>query len=93
MTAATTPRSSRSSASTSSVESLLESAGGCWLAGGEQPTLADLAAIPLAVRVPMWVPELAPDPASLPLACAWLAALRARPSAAEVDRRGAPVNA
>jgi glutathione S-transferase len=52
------------------------------------PTFADLAAIPLAVRLSTWKPELAPDPDSFPAVRAWCARLRARPSAAEVDRRG-----
>ncbi len=75
------------------VEQLLGQAGGRWLAGGEEPTLADLAALPLAVRLPAWKPELQPDPAAAPLTAAWLQALRERPSAAQVDRRGEPVPA
>jgi glutathione S-transferase len=70
------------------VERLLERSGNGWLAGGDQPSLADLTAIPLAVRLPAWKPELQPDSDAWPLAVAWLAALRARPSAAEVKRRG-----
>jgi glutathione S-transferase len=75
------------------LEDLLGRTDGPWLAGGDEPTLADLAAIPLAVRLPQWNPELQPDPAEHPRAAAWLEALRARPSAAEVDRRGEPVAA
>lgn len=63
-----------------------------WFLGGEGPTLVDLAAIPLAVRLPAWKPELAPAPDTLPLTAAWLEALRARPSAVEVDRRGTRVS-
>ena len=74
------------------LEALLARTDGPWLCG-EEPTLADLAAIPLAVRLPQWKPELAPDPAEHPRAAAWLDALRARPSAAEVDRKGTPVEA
>ncbi|MGO9974085.1 MAG: glutathione S-transferase family protein [Solirubrobacteraceae bacterium] len=72
------------------LESLLGRSPGPWLAGNGQPTLADLAAIPLAVRLPAWMPELAPAATAQPLAAAWLQALRERPSAAEVDRRGMP---
>jgi glutathione S-transferase len=75
------------------LEALLGRTDGPWLCGAEDPTLADLAAIPLAVRLPQWKPELAPDPAEYPRAAAWLDALRARPSAAEVDRKGTPVEA
>ncbi|HEX4109446.1 MAG TPA: glutathione S-transferase family protein [Solirubrobacteraceae bacterium] len=73
------------------LERLLERADGPWLAGGPEPSLADLSAIPLAVRLPSWKPELQPDPDACPRASAWLATLRERPSAAEVDRRGEPV--
>jgi glutathione S-transferase len=59
--------------------------------GGEAPTIVDLAAIPLAVRLPQWKPELQPDAQRHPHVAAWLEALRERPSAAEVDRRGEPV--
>ncbi len=69
-------------------ERLLERAGGRWLAGGEEPSLADLSALPLAVRLPAWLPDLAPDPERHPLTCEWLGALRAHPAAGEVDRRG-----
>ncbi len=71
------------------VEALLSRTDGPWLAGGEDPTLADLAAIPLAVRLPAWKPELAPG-ADLLHTTRWLELLRARPSAAEVDRTGEP---
>ncbi|MGO9752713.1 MAG: glutathione S-transferase C-terminal domain-containing protein [Solirubrobacteraceae bacterium] len=71
-------------------EQLLGRTDGRWLTGGEQPTLADLAALPLAVRLPAWKPELQPDPAVAPLTAAWLQALRERPSATEVDRRSEP---
>jgi glutathione S-transferase len=66
---------------------------GTWLLPGREPTLLDLAAIPLAVRLPEWKPELEPDPNAQPRTEAWLAALRARPSAVEVGRRGEPVAA
>lgn len=69
-------------------EDLLARTDGPWLLGGEEPTLADLTAIPLAVRLPQWKPELQPDPDAQPRATEWLEQLRARPSAAEVDRKG-----
>jgi glutathione S-transferase len=73
------------------VEELLSRTDGPWLAGGEAPSLADLAALPLAVRMPAWKPELAPAADEFALTDAWLQRLRDRPSAAEVDRRGEPV--
>jgi glutathione S-transferase len=73
------------------VEDLLSRTDGPWFLGGEEPSLVDLAAIPLAVRLPAWKPELAP-PAELTRTRAWLEALRERPSAAEVDHRGEPVS-
>ena len=72
------------------VERLLGRNDGPWLIAGDEPTLADLAAIPLAVRLPAWTPELAPDPETYPATAAWLQRLRDRPSAAEVDRSGEP---
>ena len=75
------------------VETQLAATEGPWLLAGERPTLVDLAAIPLAVRLPQWKPELAPDPGQYPLTAAWLQALRSRPSASEVDRRGEPIPA
>lgn len=75
----------------STLERLLGAAGGQWLAGGEVPSLADLAALPLAVRVAHWRPDLLPDADAVPLSAAWLEALRARPSAAEVDAKGRPI--
>jgi glutathione S-transferase len=74
------------------VEAMLERADGPWFLGGEDPTLVDLAVIPLAVRLPEWKPELAPAPEAFPRTVAWLENLRARPSAAEVDRRGEPIS-
>jgi len=73
------------------VEGLLGRSGSGWLMGGEEPTLVDLAAIPLAVRLPQWKPDVAPSPDAHPASAAWLESLRARPSAAEVDRKGTPV--
>jgi glutathione S-transferase len=73
-------------------EVLLARSGGPWLIPGDTPTLADLAAIPLAVRLPTWKPELAPAE-TLTHTAAWLQRLRDRPSAAEVDRRGVSVAA
>ncbi len=71
-------------------EGLLGRTPGVWLLEGEEPTLADLAAIPLAVRLPRWKPELAPDPGRQPRTVAWLHALAARPSASEVWRKDEP---
>jgi len=70
------------------VEKLLGQTAGPWFMGGPEPTLVDLAAMPLAVRLPEWKPELAPDAESFPRTTAWLDALRARPSMAEVGRKG-----
>ena len=70
------------------VEAMLDQADGPWFLTGAEPTLVDLAAIPLAVRLPEWQPELAPGIDDFPRTAAWLETLRARPSAAEVNRRG-----
>jgi glutathione S-transferase len=72
-------------------EQLLARTDGPWLGAGDDPTLPDLAAIPLAVRLPTWKPELAPDADQFPRIDAWLTRLRDRPSSAEVDRRGEPL--
>lgn len=69
-------------------EAVLGETEGTWLMGGEEPTLADLAALPLAVRLEEWRPDLAPSPDDYPRAAAWLEALRAHPTAPEVDRKG-----
>jgi glutathione S-transferase len=61
---------------------------GPWLMG-EQFTYADLGAMPLAVRLPEWAPQLAPDAGDYPLVAAWLEALRERPSAEAIDAAGA----
>ncbi len=73
------------------LERMLARTPGPWLLGGPDPLLCDLAAMPLAVRLPAWAPELQPDPESQPAATAWLAALRDHPAAVEVDRRGGPL--
>ncbi|MDQ6744626.1 MAG: glutathione S-transferase family protein [Actinomycetota bacterium] len=75
----------------STVEELLERSDGPWMAASEEPSLVDLAAIPMAVRLPAWKPELQPSEQEHPQTAAWLGRLRERPSAAEVDRRGQPV--
>ena len=77
----------------SPLEDLLGREEGDWLVYGEQPTLADLAAMPLAVRLPEWKPELGPDPETHPRVSAWLQRLRERPTATEVDRPGEPAPA
>jgi glutathione S-transferase len=63
---------------------------GPWLCG-EQFTYADIAGMAVAVRIPQWKPELAPDPETTPRVAAWFEALRARPSAAEIDAKGTRV--
>ena len=73
-------------------EKLLGRTDGPWLLAGEDPTLADLAAIPLAVRLPQWKPELVPDPDAHPKLTDWMDRLRQRPSVAEVDRQGEKVD-
>jgi glutathione S-transferase len=72
-------------------EKLLGQGDGRWLLAGDEPTMADLAAMPLAVRLPQWKPDLVPDPDEYPLTAAWMEQLRQRPSAAEVDRGGEQV--
>jgi len=74
----------------STAEQLLSRTDGPWLVAGEAPTLADLAATPLAVRLPAWKPELVPDAGAFPLVDAWLSRLRDRPSSAAVHTRGTP---
>lgn len=71
-------------------EVLLARASGPWLLDGDHPTLADLSALPLAVRLPQWRPDLAPDPGEYPLVNAWLQRLRDRPSAQAVKHKGQP---
>ena len=67
------------------LEDLLSRTEGPWLAGTEEPTLADLSGMPLAVRIPQWNAELGP-----PLECvgatAWLHALREHPLVAMGER-------
>lgn len=75
------------------LESELGRHDGPWLMGGERPTLADLTAMALAVRMPQWRPDLAPEADAHPLTTAWLAQLRERPSAAAIDHRGEPAPA
>ncbi|HET9073605.1 MAG TPA: glutathione S-transferase family protein [Solirubrobacteraceae bacterium] len=64
-----------------------------WLLGSEGPLLPDLAALPLAVRLLAWAPDLQPSPDVHPCAVEWLTALRDHPAAAEVVRRGEPAPA
>jgi glutathione S-transferase len=70
------------------LDELLGRTDGPWLMGGSEPTLADLGAMPLAVRMPTWKPEVQPDPETAPRSVAWLEALRERPEVEEVDRKG-----
>ena len=74
----------------STAEQLLSRTDGPWLVAGEAPTLADLAATPLAVRLPAWKPELVPDTGAFPLVDAWLSRLRDRPSSAQSTRAARP---
>jgi len=67
------------------LEAALAEHEGPWLCG-EQLTFADLSGLPLAVRLPEWRPHLVPDAAEYPRVTAWMAALRARPSAATIDQ-------
>jgi maleylpyruvate isomerase len=69
------------------LDDLLGRSDGPWLAGGSEPTLADLSAMPLALRIPQWKAELGPS-SELTRATAWLGALREHPAAGEVKRRG-----
>ncbi len=69
------------------LEAALAATDGPWLMGDDF-TYADLTALPLAVRVPEWAPQLAPDPQEYPLCAAWLQTLRERPSAAAIDAAG-----
>jgi glutathione S-transferase len=71
-------------------ETLLARHEGPWMMGGERPTLTDLAAMPLAVRLPQWRPDLLPDPERHPLTTDWLAQLRERPTATAVEQKGQP---
>jgi glutathione S-transferase len=73
------------------LDDLLGRSDGPWWAGGSEPTLADLSALPLAVRIPQWKAELGPPP-ELTRATAWLDALREHPAAGEVKRRGRPAD-
>ncbi len=75
------------------LEGMLAKTDGTWLMGGDEPTMTDLAAMPLAVRLPAWRSELEPSADEYPRVAAWLDALRAHPVAVEVDRAGDPVEA
>lgn len=75
------------------LEDLLGRTDGPWMCGGDSPTLVDLAAMPLAVRLPEWNADLQPSADEYPRAAAWLDALRSHPLAVEVDRKGEPVEA
>jgi glutathione S-transferase len=73
-------------------EELLSRSEGPWMLPGTEPTLLDLSALALSVRLPRWAPELAPDPEAQPRVTAWLERLRERPSAAAVRQKGRPVS-
>ena len=69
------------------LEAALAGRDGPWLMG-ETFTYADVGGMPLAVRLPQWTEQLAPDPDAFPLSDAWLQALRERPSAPAAEARG-----
>jgi glutathione S-transferase len=73
------------------LEEMLEQSGGPWVCG-DQFTYADLGAMPSAVRIPLWVPAIVPNPDETPLVAKWFEALRERPSAAAVLAKGDPVH-
>jgi glutathione S-transferase len=73
------------------LDSLLGATDGAWLAGGDAPSLADLAGMPIAVRLPQWNAELGPPP-ELTRVTAWLDSLREHPLAEEVKRAGSPAD-
>lgn len=77
------------------LEQRLAAHGGEWLAG-DMFTYGDLGAMPVAVRVPVWlpaigVPEAVPSPDETPLVAALFDRLRERPSAAAIEAKGDPV--
>jgi len=63
---------------------------GPWMMG-DQFTFVEVSGLPLAVRLPEWMPQLQPDPAVAPRVLEWLGALRERPSAAAIDGAAAGV--
>lgn len=71
----------------SRLEDALGTHEGPWLAG-EQFTLADVAGMAVAVRIPQWAAHLAPNEDEHPRVAAWFAALRERPSAPAIDAAG-----
>jgi glutathione S-transferase len=71
------------------LEAMLNATDGTWLLGGDEPGFADLAALPLAVRMIEWQSGLEPDPDAYPRTTAWFAAMKERPEVEEVDRKGA----
>lgn len=75
------------------LDELLSRSDGPWLMGGDDPTLADLTAVPLAVRLPQWRADLEPSAEEHPRSAAWLEALRDHPTAPAVERSGEPVEA
>jgi len=74
------------------LEAALAVHGGPWMCG-EQFTYADIAGMAVSVRIPEWVPALAPDPEQTPLVAAWMQALRERPSVTALDDSGELVEA
>ena len=70
------------------LEAALAERDGPWMTG-DQFSYVEVTGVPLAVRLPEWMPQLQPDPQATPLVTQWLTALRDRPSAAQVDAAGA----
>lgn len=69
------------------LEAALGEHDGPWLCG-ETLTYADLCGMAPAVRLQQWRPDLLPDADQVPRVAAWMDALRDRPSAAAIERKG-----
>lgn len=72
------------------LEAALGAHDGPWLCG-EQFTYADITGMAVAVRIPQWAPQLAPDPEATPRVAAWFEELRGRESASAIDAKGTRV--
>jgi glutathione S-transferase len=64
---------------------------GPWVCG-EEFTYADLYGMAVAVRLPVWTPDLVAGVDALPNVSAWFEQLRARPTVAALDAKGEPVH-
>ena len=71
-------------------QKLAENAGE-WITG-TQFTYADIGAMAVAIRIPQWQPEIAPDPDETPLVAQWFERLRERPSSQAIELKGDPVH-